>query len=199
MKVSLNEATYPQLKEFCENNGLEVKLGHQASHLRSKIITAYPGTQEIEVSAESDVASEVEVRRGGTTVVSGPRKVEAGRPKLPPSHHKSDPTIEIMIPTTKEPGGKREVEVGVNGLLFLVRRDEWVKVPYRVYEVLNNAIETTYEDIPSQIPGMPPTRERYDVHSYPFNSRNGPSDEELAAWLDRMSASDGQTEVREAA
>lgn len=204
MKVSLNDASYPQLKEYCENHGLEVKVGHTATNLRAKIVTAYPGTQEIEVSEASDIASDVEVRRGANTVASsginqGSRKVEAAVPSLPASHHRSDPTIEIFIPETKEPGGKREVEVPVNGLLFLVKRQMWVKVPYRVFVALNIAIETTYEDIPSQIPGMPPTRERYDTHSYPFNYRNGPSDEELAAWNERNSAPAGQQEVREAA
>ncbi len=199
MKVSLNEATYPQLKEFCEINGIEVKVGHQATHLRSKITTVYPGTQDIEVSEASDVASDVEIRRGAMGVSQSIRKVEPTRAKLPPSHHKSDPTIEVRIPATKEPGGKREVEVAVNGLLFLVRRDEWVKVPYRVFEALNNAVETTYEDIPSQVPGSPPIRERYETQAYPFNYRNGPSDEELAAWQERMSAQPGQQEVREAA
>jgi hypothetical protein len=202
MKVRLDEASFPQLKEYCETHGLEVKVGHSTHHLRAKITTAFPGTQEIEVSEEVSKAEEIIPTRGGSPrmgVNMGSRRVEERRPDLPISHHKNDPTIEVFIPETKEPGGKREVEVAPNGLLFLVKRGQWVKVPYRVFEALNNAIETTYEDIPSQIPGMPPTRERYDTHAYPFNYRNGPSEEELAAWNASLSAKPGQKQIREAA
>jgi hypothetical protein len=59
--------------------------------------------------------------------------------------HHNDPTIEIKVLLSEKAGGDRDVPVSVNGIQWLLKRDKWVKVPYRVFEALQHAEETKYE------------------------------------------------------
>lgn len=101
------------------------------------------------------------------------------------SHH-HDPKIEIMVPSTREKGGNRDVQVPVGGVVFLIRRDAWTPAPYRVYEALNNAVERTFEQIQAR-PNEPAEIVARDNFSYSFSTRNGPDEAELAAWRARTS------------
>lgn len=50
--------------------------------------------------------------------------------------------VKIKIPSTERE--KDDVSVGINGHVFLIKRDEFVEVPVAVIEVLNNAKMTVY-------------------------------------------------------
>jgi hypothetical protein len=58
-----------------------------------------------------------------------------------------------------------------------------VKVPYRVFEALQHAEETKYELTNNDI-GQMQTSER-QVPSYAFQTRNEPSEAEIASWTKR--------------
>ena len=99
------------------------------------------------------------------------------------SHH-LDPKVLISIPATGEKGGERDVPVPVNGNTFTIRRDTPVEVPYRVYEALKNAVQTTYEQR-SSAPDRPPEIISRDSPSYPFSVLRMPPAEEIRAWRER--------------
>lgn len=69
--------------------------------------------------------------------------------------------VKILIPSTEAQGGNRPVFVGVNGVSFLIKRDEEVDVPVPVYEVLRNARHTVYKQnddgslVPREVPAYP--------------------------------------------
>ena len=42
--------------------------------------------------------------------------------------------------------GREDVQVGVNGVVFNIKRGKPVEVPVEVVEVLNNAVSTKYEN-----------------------------------------------------
>lgn len=52
--------------------------------------------------------------------------------------------VRIMIPSSSDIGGNQDVFVGVQGVAYLIKRDEEVDVPQSVVEVLQNAQRTTY-------------------------------------------------------
>jgi hypothetical protein len=78
-------------------------------------------------------------------------------------------------------GGDRPVPVSVNGDQILIRRNEWVKIPYRFYLAMMNAVQTTYEPITNDV-GKMVDQKAIDQLAFPFNSRNGPSQAELDQW-----------------
>jgi len=72
--------------------------------------------------------------------------------------------IKIMIPSTEAPDGKDDVQVGVNGVLYLIKRDLEVEVPESVVGVLKNAVQTLY--LQNEETGEMAARR---VPSYPFS------------------------------
>jgi hypothetical protein len=192
--VKFEDASHAELVYFAVTvKGIEIKPGTNATQIRSKIRTVDPEIAEFDVpddleaagakSAEAAQSVEIGVRSGARQVPEPQR----GGP-LPASSHKNDPTIDIYIPSTKDPGGEREVQVAVNGYLWLIKRDQWITVPYRVFRALENAVETTHEWDLGGGEGGTTTKTRRDTPSYPFNYRNGPSEAEIAAWHQRASS-----------
>lgn len=186
--IKIEDATNKQLLDFCAVIlGLEVKQGMSNAQLIAKIDRAAPGTTEIQVVEEGALApTPAPEQFVGRPVPE--QKTTGGGGKVPLSSHHADPKIEVMIPSSREPGGDRDVEVSVNGFPWQIKRDVWVPVPYRVYEALENARETTYELVQSEYPGAPPKKVPRDNYSYPFNTRNAPSQETLDAWRARKAA-----------
>lgn len=111
-------------------------------------------------------------------------RVPFSRRPLPPLHkasHHHDPTIEINIPSTRERGGNRDVFVAVDGTPFLIQRDKWVKVPYRVFGALNDAVEKHLERRQDRTNEKAEIVERESL-AYQFSSRNPPTEAEIADW-----------------
>lgn len=69
--------------------------------------------------------------------------------------------VKIRITSTDDSEGQQPVFVGVNGVAFLIRRDEDVEVPVPVYEVLANARQTVFKQesdgtlTPREVPRYP--------------------------------------------
>lgn len=199
-KIPIEQASLNQLRFHAETVlGLEPipAVGTSKATVIAKIQAAVPGTTEISLADEPDSLAQTtaELNTAQRDADAAQAKVEAiaaqadkyagMSPKQAAQHH-NDPIIEVMIPQSPEPGGDRDVPVAVNGMQWTIKRDTWVKVPYRVFEALLHAKETRYEHTNDEIGRMQVTER--DVPSYAFSSRNGPTDEEIAAWRERTAA-----------
>jgi hypothetical protein len=125
------------------------------------------------VEAEAEKAAAVDAR---ASAVHGLNARQAAQ-------HHHDPKIDVNIPQTAEAGGKDDVQVSVNGVQWTIQRDRWVTVPYRVFEALNHALQTVYEYSSDDL-GRMKVDER-NVYSYPFQTKNEPSEAEVIAWRKR--------------
>lgn len=91
---------------------------------------------------------------------------------------RSDPKVTLTLHAEERDGVvvNRHKEVGVNGLVWLLKRGEPITIPYRVYEALKNAerhviTHTSDGEVREQI-----------VHNTPYNIERMPPDEEIAKW-----------------
>lgn len=165
MHIPFNEATREQLFDYATNVlGLDVGQGTNNSRLIELIRKTNSGAQGIDVEATSEPI----VR---SAEITGP-----GR-----KAYSTDPTIEVNVNNQEGRGGDRPVPVSVNGDQILIRRNEWVKIPYRFYLAMMNAVQTTYEPITNDV-GKMVDQKAIDQLAFPFNSRNGPSQAELDQW-----------------
>jgi hypothetical protein len=194
--IPINEASAAQLRYHAETVlGLEaINKAANRGQIIAKIEQAAPGTKTIQVDdviespaqvqAEETKAAQTVAAAETAAVVAEETKVSlAGMSAKQAAQHHHDPKIEVLIPSTPEKGGDRAVPVSVNGIQFTVKRDEWVSVPYRVFEVLEHARETTYEHTNNAI-GQMEVKER-ETCSYAFSTRNGPDEATLADWRKR--------------
>ena len=172
VKIKLADASTEQLRWFAGSYlNLEVSPSDNANALRVAISRAW---DDSEISVPSDM--------GGDAKKPSPRKVAAPAPgaALAPKDSSRDPRVTLIISRQDGPGGDRPVEVGVNGTLILIPRGEPSTVAYRYYEALKNAVQTVYEQTSDgDIIGR-------DVHTYPFQVTNMPSEAAVQAWLDGM-------------
>lgn len=194
-KVPIAEATVQQLRYHAAVVlGLDLPKIQNGGQLRAKIEAASPGTTEIQAEdvPDSPAQAQAEVTaadRAAAVAAEVPQVTAANRAKLDAltprqaAMHHHDPKIDILIPATPEPGGDRDVPFDINGTTFLVKRDTWATVPYRIYLVLKDAMETVYTPQQDDL-GRLSVASR-DVYSYPFTSRNEPSEEEIAEWRER--------------
>lgn len=71
--------------------------------------------------------------------------------------------VRLTIHKDGSPQAVKDVFVGINGVGYLIKRGEEVVVPVEVVNILENAIETRYEQDGDQLIAR-------DVLSYPFNA-----------------------------
>lgn len=178
--------------------GLEVKkVGSSKPDLLAAILQAAPDTTHVQLEGTVDSPAENQARattaeQAAAAAAQAPQVAAvkkaalAGMSAKQAAAHHHDPKIEILIAETPEPGGDRDVEVAVNGVAFIIKRNQWVAVPYRVFEVLKNAVQTVWT--PKNDSEGRLTPEKRDVYSYPFQTRNEPSEAELAEWRERVDA-----------
>lgn len=194
-KVPIGEASAAQLRYHAETVlGLELNRVANGGQIRAKIEAAAPGTAEIQVEDSPDSPAQTQaVQRTAQRAVDNAeakavqstdkaKSLEGMSPKQAAQHH-HDPKIEIYIPQTSDAGGNRDVPVAVNGMQWTIKRDEWVPVPYRVYEALLHAEEKRYDLRNNDIGQMEVTERK--VPSYAFNTRNAPSEAEIEEWRRR--------------
>lgn len=168
-RIPLEEATFEQLHAYATTIlGIEVKKGTNGPQLRSKIEAT--GTKEIILPDAPEQPSHE----------GAPPPRVGVKPKQIADVRKGEPTVELTINEQSGAGGKRAIPVGVNGVMILLPRAERIKIAYRYYVALNNAIKTLYET--DQETGDVIDR---DVPSYPFQVHRMPPDDELAAWLEK--------------
>lgn len=89
-----------------------------------------------------------------------------------------DPKVRIVLHNEEKDGVivSRHKEVGVNGVVWLLKRGVPIEIPYRVFLALDNA---NRDVITHNGEGEVMTQ---SVKNTPFNVERRPSDEEIAAW-----------------
>ena len=113
----------------------------------------------------------------------------ADKPKTPvksdndrvPSH------VLILIPETGEDMEEDFVAIGANSRMYQLRKGEEIEVPYVVYSVLNDAVETVYlkkKDELGRPQLIPKDRKRYPFQTIEFLYKHGNVHE--AQGLERM-------------
>jgi hypothetical protein len=61
--------------------------------------------------------------------------------------HHHDPKIDVLRPGDAGAGRQSRCPLDINGTTFLVKRDIWVTVPYRIFLVLKDAVQTIYNPV----------------------------------------------------
>lgn len=144
-----------------------------------------------EDNSDSEVLAKVTAAQEGDTIFvateqdepepqtgSPPPNVEGNSQKMSGSFGRDDPKVTLTLHAEERDGIviNRHKEVGVNGVVWLLKRGESITIPYRVYENLNNAqrhaiTHTKDGEVREQV-----------VHNTPFNIEQMPSKEEIKAW-----------------
>lgn len=197
--IPINEASGAQLRYHAETVlGLEVHRTANRGQMIAKIEQAAPNTATIQVEDEPESPAQAKAETiaadaAVSAVVADEQRKEETKSTLhglnerQAAQHHHDPKIEIKVLRSPEPGGDRDVPVAVNGQQFLLKRDVFTPVPYRVFEALQNASQTLYDPVTDEQTGRiePVARE---VPSYAFQTRNEPSEEEVQAWRKRTAS-----------
>lgn len=173
-QIAIAEASKEQLFQFAKGRlGLDVPLSITKSMLLAKISVAHDkDTIDVpDVDEEVDLNAPVLTPKGkrAPTSEEGSRLVSKGG--------KGDPLVEMTLHQSAEKDGKRPVFVAVNGVEILVPRGERIKLPYRYFHALENAIRTegTWDEQSNEII-------KTEVPAYPFLIHRLPSDEALDQW-----------------
>lgn len=139
--------------------------------------------------SDAEVRAKVEAATDGETIfvrVSAEPADMAGVPpmavesdaKLQGGLGHGDPKVTLVLHNEERDGNvvNRHKEVGVNGVVWLLKRGEEISIPYRVFLALNNAERAV---ITHNGEGEVMTQ---SVKSTPFNIVAMPSRDEIAAW-----------------
>lgn len=164
---TLESKNHAKNVKWAQANGLDVSYRQTAAEVIATIQAAYPDLTEYEIEGDGEAMPEV---------VSGPNgKLSA--------NYRDDPKITVNIPTDVENGGASPVPVCVNGDSILIKRNTDVRIYWRHYLALKNAIQTDYR----QEPGDNGTTRLIgeDRHAFRFSASDGPSEAEIAAWHER--------------
>lgn len=172
---NINEATPEEIRAYAQNFlGIPVADVEDADVL-AKVRAANEG-DTIFVATVPEV---VEPQTG-----SEPEDVEGRSNALVGSLGRDDPKVTLTLHAEERDGVviNRHKEVGVNGVVWLLKRGESITIPYRVFEALNNAerhviTHTSEGEHREQV-----------VKNTPFNIESMPSAAEIADWHKRTDA-----------
>ena len=89
-------------------------------------------------------------------------------PELMPKGDPMEERVLVEIYTTEKAGGTKDVPIAVNGETVLVKRGYRVPLKRKFVEVLKNAVERNYEEVPDPMAPGRYTRIERDVLAYPF-------------------------------
>jgi hypothetical protein len=182
--VSIWEADTEQRREYAVNF-LQIDIeGDTDEAITSKIMQANAGSEQIFVSdvpAVPDQGGDDPLRVDGAT---HPELTPVHMPGLQGSDGKGDPQVVINIPVEmrNNEAYDRDVEVGVNGRCWQMRRGIDLPVPYRVYLSMRDAVGTSVDH---KTVGADVVETERSVPRIPFNVVRMPSDEAIAAWHER--------------
>lgn len=179
MRIKIEEATREQLLRF-----VQVRLGLKSTH-------PHTGKEKlVDIIAKHITDSEIEVDehapRGGD---AGPQKERGGyaeppKGKVDPLRYGVyDPLVNLTINNDRGKGGNRNVPCHLNGVEYFIPRNRAVDVPYRYFNVLQEAegyVHPGWDD--DQRKNAEPTTNK----SYSFTVNRMPSQEELQKWRDMM-------------
>jgi hypothetical protein len=166
--VSIDEASPEQLRDFAKTFlGIDVSNDDDNAVL-AKVRAANEGTT-IFVRSAQDEADQ--------TGSPPPKPADVGG-GLVGSLGRDDPKVTLTLHAEERDGVvvNRHKEVGVNGVVWLLKRGESITIPYRVFMALNDAerhviTHTSEGEVREQ-----------KVKNTPFNVERMPSQEEIKAW-----------------
>lgn len=172
--ISINDAKPDQLRAFAQSFlGIPVNDDDDAAVL-AKVRAAHDG-DEIFVRAEPE-----ETDQSG----AAPTRVEIDKQGggIVGSLGRDDPKVTLTLHAEERDGVvvNRHKEVGVNGVVWLLKRGEVITIPYRVFKALEAAerhvITHTHDgEVREQI-----------VKNTPYNVERMPSADEIRAWHARV-------------
>jgi hypothetical protein len=179
--INIDDATNAQLLAYAQMMGLDARQGHQNAFLVNMIRQADPSVTEIEVD---DVTS------NPTQPTPAPRaEVPERNDQMVGSSFRSDPKVRIIVPSQEKPGGRDPVQVGVNGVTFLIKRDEEMDVPFRVFEVLKNSEQTEYSQVDGPTATSPKEMRAFTTKGYPFSILEMPPADQIAKFREATASS----------
>jgi len=163
--VLIEDATRDELATFAETVlGLEVHHLTQIPKLRSMISAVNPKLTQFQAPIP-----EPENARAPS---------EDAEPYRAPVGEMEEPRYDIIIPETEASDGQTAVPVSVNGRNMFIERGVRSTIKHRYYEVLNNAVQTLYDQPEGPQGPMIPRQ----IHAYGFSVLSAPPQEELDAW-----------------
>lgn len=162
-QVHLLEATPEQRFTFASQFlGLDVTAGEDDNSVMAKIEAAQPGTETIFVMEADPEVIEM--------IGSAPQPVTQEQQEAAPTGDRmrgtlghADPRVTIQINTEERNGETydRDVPVGVNGTVWLIKRGVPATIPLRVYEALKLAVRdnithnpNTGDETVTQVPSV---------------------------------------------
>lgn len=177
--IPLTEATDDQKRAFATNFlNLDVAADASPDKIDSAIRQAQPNTTTIFVMDSDEAMQEAAEAPNPEDVIT--RTEDAGRSVG--SLGKGDPRWIINIPVieSQDGSGARDVEVGVNGRAWQIRRGDDVSVPHRVVLALDAAMQTIVEH--NMDNGDTTTREARRIG---YQVIEKPSKAEIDDWFER--------------
>jgi hypothetical protein len=190
--ISIDEADDIQRRRYA-TDFLNLELPHNASddQVRAQIQRARPNTAEI-FYQEADAPTDANVQASAVNEPASPdadkvelRPEERGRPQAG-SLGRNDPRaiIEIPVTQTEDKSGELPVPVGVNGVVWELKRAVELDVPWRVVEALKSAVGTSIRHEAT-------AGNEADVQDVitqnkriPYSVLKGPTQAEIAQWLE---------------
>ena len=166
--ISIDEATPEQVRAYAANFlGIPVD-DVEDGEVMAKVRASIEGSQIFVAKAMEDVDQ----------TGSPPPIVENTGGGLVGTLGRGDPKVTLVLHAEERDGVvvNRHKEVGVNGVVWLLKRGEEITIPYRVYVALNNAERHVITHTPEG-----EVREQVVLNT-PFNVVRMPPAEEIAAW-----------------
>lgn len=141
----LQTMTVAQMREFANGMGVQIKSNASKDEVVQTILDAQAGFMPEEAMSD--------VEKTSASIEGDPGE-----------------RIEIMVNSGGGPEGEQPVKVGLNGRSYLIKRDEWVRVPRAVTGILDAAVTTVLEEAGVEPDGTIKHRER-DVRRYTYQTR----------------------------
>lgn len=175
MQVKINDATRDQLLYF-----MQVRLSLKNLRPNSGIDTLKAKIKE--VWAEDFIEVEDHAPKGGNAGPQKDRGHYAAQPtgKVDPLRFGIlDPMVNIKIHADKAKGGDRNVACHLNGVEYFIPRNRNVDIPYRYFQVLEEAVGDIHDGWDDKQRMNSDSRE---TQSYTYTVNRRPTDAEIDAW-----------------
>ncbi len=186
--ISIDEADNAQLLAYGQLLGLDVRKGMNNSTLAARIQQAQPNSDKITIPASVSTQANTIGDKAGEQKPVESASIPAG---IAGTHWRFDPKVRLSILSSNDGIRAKDVQIACQGEVMIVRREREVKLPYRHYLVLKDAVEQVWRDTDDINPqtGLP-FKEMVEQNSYPFQVLAMPSPEEIAAWERRVSGAE---------
>lgn len=184
--VTFAEATDPEIINFAQILGLDIEPGSDRNIVIASIQTVFPGDafNVPDAPAPVDMAGSAPPRPEGYTPAAGGGVLRAEDHPANAGATYADPRAVIIIDNAERDGviSKVDVAVGVNGVVWQLKRGVKLDVPFRVVEALNNAVRNsiTHNDEGEVVES--------ETLAYNYRPLEMPSRDQIAEWHERVDA-----------